>query len=341
MSHQFGGGRPPDIGEVMAQVSDQLGRNLRRLGPVVLMLFLLFLAAAGFYQVEPGELGVVRTLGKETGRTEPGLHFRVPLLQRVDIVNVSEIRRIEVGFRGDQVKSNEAQMLTGDENMVEAQMIVQYRIADPSAYLFRLARPEETLRATAEVVLRSVVGRMTIDDVITRGRGQVQSETQEELQQLMNTYESGLAITEVKLQSVDPPDPVKDAFHDVVRAREEKEKLINQARGYQEDVIPRARGEAEQMLRAAEAYKEQRVLQASGDAKRFDAVYAEYRKAERVTRRRLHLESMQRVLNKVDRKTVIDGDLSGSTLPVLPLGSTPVARAVVGSAAVAEQKGAE
>src|SRR5690606_9544643 len=142
-----------------------------------------------------------------------------------------------------------------------------------------------------EVVLRSVIGRMTIDDVITRGRGQVQPETQEELQQLMYTYESGLAIPEVKLQSVKPTDPLKDAFHDVVRAREEKEKLINQARGYQEDVIPRARGEAEQMLRAAEAYKEQRVLQASGDAKRFDAVYAEYRKAERVTRRRLHLES--------------------------------------------------
>jgi membrane protease subunit HflK len=328
MSNQFGGGRPPDIGEVMAQVSERMSRNLRRLGPVVGMLLLLFLAATGFYQVEPGELGVVRTLGKETGRTDPGLHFRVPLVQRVDIVNVEEIRRIEVGFRGDQVKSNEAQMLTGDENIVEAQMIVQYRVADPSAYLFRLSQPEETLRATAEVVLRSVVGRMTIDDVITRGRGQVQSEALEQLQRLMNTYQSGLAITEVKLQSVDPPDPVKDAFHDVVRAREEKEKLINQARGYQEDVIPRARGEAEQMLRAAEAYKEQRVLEATGDAKRFDAVYQEYRKAERVTRRRLHLESMQRVLNKVDRKTVIERDLAGSTLPVLPLQQSPAVKAV-------------
>src|SRR5690606_7406960 len=152
--------------------------------------------------------------GKETGRTEPGLHFRIPVIQRVDVVNVAEIRRIEVGFRGDQIKSNEAQMLTGDENMVEAQMIVQYRVADPSKYLFRLAHPVETLRATAEVVLRSVVGRMTIDDVITRGRGQVQSETLTELQNLMNDYESGLTITEVKLQSVDPPDPVKDAFHD-------------------------------------------------------------------------------------------------------------------------------
>lgn len=322
----------------MAQVSDSLGRNFRRLGPIVLILFLLFLAALGFYQVEPGEVGVVRTLGKETGRTDPGLHFRVPLLQRVDIVDISGIRRIEVGFRGDQVKPTEAQMLTGDENMVQAQMIVQYRVAEPSKYLFRLADPEETLRATSEVVLRSVVGRMTIDDVITRGRGQVQTETLEGLQKLMNAYQSGIEVTEVKLQSVDPPDPVKDAFHDVVRAREEKEKLINQARGYQEDVIPRARGEAQQMLRSAEAYKEQRVLEATGDAERFLALYDEYRKAEKVTSRRLHLEAMERVLAKVDRKTVIDRQLAGSALPILPLGNNPTVRAAVGATAGAEQK---
>lgn len=341
MSNQFGGGRPPDLADVMAQVSDSLGRNFRKLGPVVLILFLLFLAATGFYQVEPGEVGVVRTLGKETGRTEPGLHFRIPLLQRVDVVDISEVRRIEVGFRGDQVKAAEAQMLTGDENMVQAQMIVQYRIADPSKYLFRLARPEDALRATAEVVLRSVVGRMTIDDVITRGRGQVQTESLEELQRLMNTYESGIEITEVKLQSVDPPDPVKDAFHDVVRAREEKEKLINQARGYQEDLIPRARGEAQQMLRSAEAYKEQRVLEATGDAERFNALYAEYRKAEKVTRRRLHLESMERVLAKVDSKTIVDRQLSGSTLPILPLGNKPAVRAAVGATVATEQGAAQ
>src|SRR5690606_10217919 len=194
MSNHFGGGRPPDISEVMAQVTENLGRSFRRLGPLVVILFLLFLAITGFYQVEPGEVGVVRTLGKETHRTEPGLHFRIPLVQQVDTVNIAEIRRIEVGFRGDQIKANEALMLTGDENMVEAQMIVQYRVADPSKYLFRLANPVETLRATAEVALRSVVGRMTIDDVITRGRGQVQSETMAELQKLMDDYESGLVI---------------------------------------------------------------------------------------------------------------------------------------------------
>lgn len=222
-------------------------------------------------------------------------------------------------------------MLTGDENIVEAQFIVQYRVTDPSKFLFRISDPEEALRATAEVALRSMVGRTTIDEVITVGREKVQSDTRTWLQQLMDSYESGLSITEVKLQAVDAPDEVKDAFHDVVRAREEKEKVINQARGYQADLIPRARGEARKMEREAEGYKEQRVLQAKGDAQRFDSVYAEYKKAERVTRERLYLETMERILSKIDKKTVVDRDLSRSALPLLQLGPAGQGPAVGGA----------
>jgi membrane protease subunit HflK len=234
-------------------------------------------------------------------------------------VNVEAIRRIEVGFRGDQRIADETQMLTGDENIVHAQMIVQYRVSDPSKYLFRLNDPEAVLRSTAEVALRSMVGRTKIDDVITVGRGAVEAETKIWLQKLIDGYESGVSVTEVKLQTVDAPDEVKDAFHDVVRAREEKEKLINQARGYAADLIPRARGEARQIEREAEGYKEKRVLEAAGDAARFQSVVAEYKKAPDVTRRRLYLETIERILAKTERKVVVDQAVARNALPLLQL----------------------
>lgn len=319
MSKQYGNGRH-DPGDVVEQMMNSLSGKSRHLGPVFVTLLLLFVLTLGVFQVEPGEVAVIRTLGKETSRVGPGLHVMMPVIQKRDVVNVARIRRIEVGFRGTQRQPEEAQMLTGDENMVDAEMIVQYRISDPSDYFFRLANPDDTLRATAEVALRSVIGQTTIDDAITKGRGVVQTKTRELLQRLMNTYNSGLTITEVKLQSVDPPEEVKDAFHDVVRAREEKEKLINQAKGYREDVIPQARGSAEQQLREAEGYREQRILRAQGDAAKFNAIHAEYEKAKDITRRRLYLETMDRVLTSVTDKTIVDANLPGQTLPVLSLG---------------------
>jgi membrane protease subunit HflK len=293
-----------------------------RVGKLWVFVFVLLAAAAGsfaFYKVDAGEVAVVRTFGKETSKRGPGLHVRIPLVQQVDTVNVEKIRRLEVGFRAKQRIEDEARMLTGDENIVEAQMIVQYRVTDPSKFLFRLADPEGTLLATAEVALRSMAGKTKIDDVITTGRDQVQVETFAWLQKLMSDYQSGISITEVKLQSVDAPDQVKEAFHDVVRAREEKEKLINQAKGYQADLIPKARGEARTMERESEGYKEQRVLQAQGDAQKFESIRAEYTKARRVTRERLYLETMERVLGKVDRKVLVDGQLAKSAVPILPL----------------------
>ncbi len=326
MRSQFGksgGWSRPDAGS-LEQVSEAIRRNLRKLGPILLGIVLVLLILSGVYSVNPGEQGVVRTFGKETGKTGPGLHFAVPLVQKVNVVNVEQIRRIEVGFRGKERVPSEALMLTGDENIVEAQVIVQYRVVDPSKYLFRLRDPEQTILATAEVSLRSVIGRTTIDDAMTTGREQVQSETRTQLQTLMDNYQSGVAITEVKLQMVDAPDEVREAFHDVVRAREEKEQKINKAKGYNEDLLPRARGEARQLVRAAEGYKEQRELRANGDVANFLAVLEEYRKAEKVTRDRLHLETMERILRAVDKKTVVDKDVTKNALPVLNLGPTVV-----------------
>jgi len=308
-----------DVGEMIAQTLDPLRNFGKKLGPILLGVLVLLLLAGGIYVVGPGEQGVVRTFGKESGRTASGLHYRLPLVQRVDIVNIEENRRIEVGFRADKPVPTEALMLTGDENIVEAQMIIQYRVTDPSKYLFELRDPEDALRATAEVALRSMVGRTKIDDVITTGREQVQTETRDWLQKLMDQYKSGLSITEVKLQTVDAPDEVKEAFHDVVRAREEKEKLINQAMGYQADLIPRARGEARQIEREAEAYREERVLKARGDGAKYQSQVSEYEKAPAVTRQRLHLEALERILSRVQKKTIVDEGVKG-VLPVLPVG---------------------
>ncbi len=318
MRSQFGrngGWKRPDSSNI-EQVSEAVRRNKRKLGPIILGVLLLIAILTGVYSVNPGEQGVVRTFGKETGKTGPGLHFALPIVQKVDVVNVEQIRRVEIGFRGKERVPSESLMLTGDENIVEAQVIVQYRVIDPSKYLFRLRDPEQTVLATAEVALRSVIGRTTIDDAMTTGREEVQSETRSQLQTLMDTYQSGIAITEVKLQMVDAPDEVREAFHDVVRAREEKEQKINKAKGYNEDLIPRARGEARQVVRAAEAYKQQRELRANGDVANFLAVLEEYRKAEKVTRDRLYLETMERVYQ---RGNLIILDQRGGAVPYLPL----------------------
>jgi membrane protease subunit HflK len=307
-----------DLGKVRAHVKG-FGPVFKRIGPILLVLAVLGVLFGGTYEVGPGEQAVIRTFGRESGKAGPGLHFSFPLAQRRDIVNVEQVRRVEVGFRGQQRMPDEALMLTGDENIVEAQIIVQYRVSDTSKYLFRMKDPEETLRATAEVALRSMVGQTQIDELLTTGRERVQDQARAWLQKLMTDYQSGITVTELKLQTVDAPAQVREAFHDVVRAREEKEKLINEARGYQADVIPRAKGEAEKLQREAEAYREQRILRASGDANRFDATLVEFQKAERVTRQRLWLEAVERVLGSIENKVFIDEGVGKGTVPVLPL----------------------
>jgi len=280
--------------------------------------------ASGLYIVNPGEMGVVRLFGKEVSKASAGLNYRLPWpIQQANIVNVEEVRRLEVGFRSfsggrTQRAVEESLMLTGDENIVEAQIIVQYKIKDASSYLFRIYQPEMVLRGATEVALRSAVGRTNIDEVLTVGRTKVQDDTRIFLQRLMDDYQSGIAVTEVKLQVVDPPDQVKDAFHEVVRAREDREKLINQAKGYQEDIIPKARGRAEVIIREAEAYHEERVLKANGDAARFLELFKEYQNAKEITKDRLHFETIERILPGI-QKAIIDPSVSKNLVPILSL----------------------
>lgn len=315
------------------------GNQMMRWLPTMLIPALLVVGGLwltlGFYVVSPGEVGVVRRFGQEVRRSEPGLRYRLPWpVERVNVVNVERIQRAEIGFRthprggvmGSQRVPQEALMLTGDENIVEAQIIVQYQVKDPSLYLFRVFDADEALGSSTEVALRSMVGNITIDDLLTVGREKVQLETRDFLQRLLDVYQTGLRVTEVRLQVVDPPDQVKDAFHEVVRAREDRERLINQAQGYQEDIIPKARGRAQQMLREAEAYGEERVLHAQGDAARFVALLAEYRKAKEVTRTRIYLESIERILRPV-KKVIIDPSVGAGLAPLLPLAPLQIGEA--------------
>jgi modulator of FtsH protease HflK len=295
-------------------------RGVLRAAPILAVIALGLWLASGVYVVNPGEQGVVRHFGREVAKTAPGPNYHLPSpIQSVDVVNVQAIRRIEVGFRTDRGRvPAESLMLTGDENIVDAQLIVQYRVRDPSLFLFRMRDPEGSLHQAAQVAIRSVVGNTSIEEVLTTGRAQAQDYAAGYIQTLMDQYESGLLITEVKLQVVDPPDQVKDAFNEVVRAREDRERQQNEAQAYMEDIVPKARGEAEQTIRAADAFRQERVLQAQGDVARFRAVLEEYRKGKDVTRERLYLETIERVLAKVG-KVVVDSSVGDRTLPLLPL----------------------
>ncbi len=288
-----------------------------------LILGLLIWVSSGIYSVQPGEQAVIRQFGKQVGVTDPGLRYRLPFpIQTHDKVDIANVRRAEMGFRtvGDRAQrmGQEALMLTGDENIVEAQLIVQYLVQNPSDFLFNVRDPEQTLRAATEVALRGAVGKNTIDFTMTEGRVLVEAEVKEYLQSLLDLYKTGILVTGANLLVVDPPEEVKDAFNEVVRAWEDREKLVQEAEAYREDIIPRARGGALELINQAEAYKERRILDAQGDADRFISVMEEYSKAKDVTRQRLYLEMIEKVLPDV-RKYIIEGQGDGNLLQILPL----------------------
>jgi modulator of FtsH protease HflK len=327
----FGGGRRPGD-EFEATIEEALARLrggswLVWALPVILLLAWL---ASGVYQVQPSEEGVVRTFGKHTNTTGPGINYHLPWpIQQVDVVDVQNIRRTEIGFRsGARTAPPEAQqgrrileealMLTRDENIVEVGLLVQYRVLDSAAFVFNVSNPDAVLASTAEVALRSAVGQMPIDDIITERRADVQENTRRFMEQLMEAYRSGIQVTDVRLQVADAPDQVRDAFHEVVRAREDRERLVNEAQAYREDIIPRARGEARRITEAATAFREERVRLARGDSDRFTSILTEYQAAPDVTRERLHLEALEKVLGSVD-KILLDGGSQNGVLPFLPL----------------------
>ncbi|MCU0587199.1 MAG: FtsH protease activity modulator HflK [Syntrophobacteraceae bacterium] len=303
------------------------------------ILALLLWLATGIYIVSPGEQGVVRMFGRHYDTTDPGLNYRLPWpIQTVDVVNVASIRRTEVGFRTTSGRPvamlEESLMLTKDENIVDVQVLIQYRVKDASAYLFKVQRPDEVLASAAEVALRSSVGRMRIDDVITERRAEVQTETQAFLERLLDSYQTGIQVTDVRLQVADAPQQVRDAFHEVVRAREDRERLVNEAQAYMEDILPRARGVSRQIQEESIAYREERVRRARGEASRFSQVIEEYRRAPDVTRERMYIESLEEILAKPG-KVIMSRGAENSVLPFLPLRGmqAPVAAAKTESTA--------
>ena len=294
-----------------------------KLMPVVLAALAIWLLT-GTYMVGPDEVGVVRTFGEHTRVAQSGLnwHFPVPI-ETVNTPKVTEVKRVEIGFRtlrNGQYRTveKESLMLTGDENIVDAEMIVQYKIKDPVAYLFNIVEPELTVREAAEASLRTVVGRNKIDETLTTGKFIIQEETKSQLQSILDLYESGIHVVAVQLQDVSPPKEVIGAFKDVASAKEDKNRMVNQAEGYRNDLIPKARGEAEAMIRAAEGFRESRIKRAEGDAAKFTTILQEYRKAKSITEKRLYLETMEKVLPGIEKIIIPDKD-SGNILNLLNL----------------------
>ena len=278
----------------------------------------------GTYMVGPDEIGVVRTFGEYTRVAQSGLNYHFPYpIEQVNTPAVTEVKRIEIGFRtlrNGQYRSveKESLMLTGDENIVDAEMIVQYKIKDPVKYLFRIVEPELTVREAAEASLRTVVGRNKIDETLTTGKFQIQEGTKIQLQLILDKYNSGIHVVAVQLQDVSPPKEVIGAFKDVASAKEDKNRMVNQAEGYRNDVIPKARGEAEAMIRDAEGFKQARIKRSEGDAAKFTTILKEYRKAKSITQKRLYLETMEQVLPNIE-KIIIPDKNSGNMLNLLNL----------------------
>ena len=294
-----------------------------KITPVLIGILVIWLLT-GIYVVGPDEVGVVRTFGEFTRVTQSGLNWKFPSpIETANTPKVTEVKRIEFGFRSlkngqYRTVEKESLMLTGDENIVDAEMIVQYKIKDPVKYLFNIVEPELTVREAAEASLRTVVGRNKIDETLTTGKFTIQEETKEQVQSILDKYESGIHIVAVQLQDVSPPKEVIGAFKDVASAKEDKNRMINQAEGYRNDVIPKARGEAEAMIRDAEGFKESRIKRAEGDATKFSTILKEYKKAKSITEKRLYLETMEKVLPGID-KIIIPDKESGNMLNLLNL----------------------
>lgn len=317
--------QPPDLEELIRKSQEKVrrlfpggpggGGQKRAVALVVLGALALWLAS-GVYRVLPEEQGVVLRFGKLDRVTGPGLNYHLPWpVEEVLTPQVTRVNRIELGFRstGSGTRSvssrevtEEALMLTGDENIIDINFVVLWKIADPAAYLFNIRDPESTVKSVAESVMREIIGQTPIVQATTEGRRLIETRAREQLQQLMNEYGAGIEIDEVQLQKADPPAEVIDAFRDVQRAQADRERQQNEAEAFANDIIPRARGEAERLLQEAEAHKQEVVAHATGETERFLAVLREYEKAKDVTLRRIYLDTMQDVLAGVD-KTIIDG----------------------------------
>ena len=328
-----GGNTPPDFDEMIRKGQERLKRlfpggggykGFVLIGIAIIGLWLL----TGFYRVQPGEQGVTLLFGKWVGTTGPGLNYFLPApIGEVIKPNVERTNQIEVGYRGSgSVASNgsrdvpeESLMLTGDQNIIDIDYVVQWRISDAGAYLFNVRDPENTIKLASESAMREVIGKTNLEEALTVGRVRVEEQTRVLLQEIMDGYDSGIFIAEVKMQKVDPPRDVIDAFNDVQRARQDRDRSQNEALAYRNDIIPRAKGEAERQVLQARAYKDRVTKEAEGEAERFNSIYDSFLTAKDVTTRRLYLETMQEILSKSDKVIMEQGAQGSGVVPYLPL----------------------
>ena len=272
-------------------------------------------ALSGLYLVQPNEQAVVTTFGAYSRSAGPGLNYHLPApIERVEKVPVTSLNRIDVGGTREQPQSQESLMLTGDENIVDLKFSVTWRVADAARFIFTISNPEGSVRAVAESAMREVVGRSPLDYILTRGRGEVQAEAAALMQQTLDSWGAGVSVVEVQIRNADPPAEVIAAFRDVFNASQDAESAENEANAYRNRVVNEARGDAARITQAGEAYREQAVREATGEASRFDQIYAEYRSAPAVTRERLYIETMQRVLRN-SNKVIVDSN--GATAPII------------------------
>jgi membrane protease subunit HflK len=332
---QGSGSSPPDLEELLRRSQDKLknvlpGGNLGGKGFALIALAAIAIwGFSGFFRVEPDELGIVLRFGKYTRDAKPGLNYHLPYpVEAVLTPKVTRVNRIDIGMRlveerrGTSTRNvpEESLMLTGDENIVDVDFSVFWLIkpAGASDYLFNIQNPEGTVKAVAESAMREVVGRYQIQPILTGARQSMEASVQELMQKTLDTYGSGIQVSQVQLQKADPPAQVIDAFRDVQAARADAERAQNEAQTYANRIIPEARGRVAQITQAAEAYREQTVAEATGQTARFVKVYDEYRKAPDVTRLRMYLETMERVLGGTD-KIISDQGATQGIVPYLPL----------------------
>lgn len=316
--------QPPDLEEVFSNLLKKMGGNkngnggsnrsnepsLPNLGkfvPLALIIGAVIWGASGFYTVQEAERGVVTRFGKLNDIVQPGLNWKPTFIDEVRPVNVQRV--LELNTNGS--------MLTQDENMVLVEMTVQYRIEDPAKYLFNVSKPDESLKQATDSALRYVIGHMTMDDILTTGRAVVRERTWNALRDIIKTYDMGLLITDVNFQYARPPEEVKAAFDDAIKAQEDEQRLIREAEAYARGQEPIARGQAQRIVEQANAYKEQVVLNARGEVERFTKLLPEYKAAPEVTRERLYIQTMEKVMKNTP-KLMMDGS-NGNNLAVLPI----------------------
>ncbi len=327
---------PPDLDEVIRSFQEKLGGifgggsgggnseggSLKGLGFLAAGAAVLW-GLSGFYIVDEGRRGVVTRFGAYAETTQPGLNWRIPSpIDKVQIVDVQNVQVVEVGYRsggrqGAGSVPREALMLTKDENIVDIRLAVQYQVKDAKNYVFNVLNPTATLKQVTESAERGVIGHNTMDFVLTEGRSEIVAEIQKEIQKVMDSYESGILITTVNLQDAQPPEQVQGAFEDAIKAREDEQRYINEAQAYANEVVPVARGAASRKMQEAEAYQESMIAKATGEVSRFSQLLTEYKKAPKVTRQRMYLESMENVLANTSTVMV---DVKGSNnMMYLPL----------------------